>query len=124
MIWILVALGGAIGSVARHGLNHVVHQRALSTTFPIGIFIVNVAGCVAMGVVAGMLTSGRWHWSIEARTFVAVGLLGGFTTFSSFSLDTIALVQNGHLAQAAWNVVGQVTLGLAAVWLGLKLASV
>ena len=123
MVWLLVGLGGAIGSMARHGVNHLIHQRALSSTFPLGVFVVNVSGCVVMGIVAGMLTSGRWHWSNEARTFVAVGLLGGYTTFSSFSLDTIALVQNGHLLQAAVNAVGQVTLGLLAVWLGLRLAS-
>lgn len=123
MIWFLIGLGGAIGSVARHGLNHVIHQRSLSSTFPLGVFVVNVSGCVVMGVIAGMLSSGRWHWSIEARTFVAVGLLGGYTTFSSFSLDTIALVQNGHMLQAVVNVVGQVTLGLLAVWLGLRLAA-
>ena len=123
MIWVLVGLGGAIGSMARHGVNHVIHQRALGSTFPLGVFVVNISGCVVMGIVAGMLSTGRWHWSIEARTFVAVGLLGGYTTFSSFSLDTIALVQNGHMLQAAVNVVGQVTLGLLAVWLGLQLAA-
>jgi CrcB protein len=123
MTWLLIGAGGALGSIARHGLNHLVHQRNFSATFPAGIFLVNVGGSVLIGVVAGLLASGRWHWSYEARTFVIVGLLGGFTTFSSFSLDTFALVRDGHAAQAFWNVVGQVGLSLSGVWLGYRLTS-
>ena len=121
MTWLLVGLGGALGSMARHLLNHVVHQRNLSSTFPLGIFLINVSGSVVIGVVAGVLASGRWQWGSPARTFVIVGLLGGFTTFSSFSLDTLALVRDGHAVQAFWNVVGQVGLSLAGVWIGYRL---
>jgi len=120
--WLLIGAGGALGAIARHALNHVVHQRALLSTFPIGILIVNVLGSVAIGVLAGMLASGRLHLGYPGRTFVIVGLLGGFTTFSSFSFDTLALVHNGHLLQAFWNVVGQVGLSLLGVWAGFRLA--
>jgi CrcB protein len=120
MIWVLIGIGGALGSLARHAVNHVVHQRALASTFPLGVFLINVAGSAAIGVLAGLISSGRLHLSYEARTFLIVGLLGGFTTFSSFSLDTLALVRDGHHAQAAANVAGQVGLSLLGVWLGFR----
>jgi CrcB protein len=122
MTWLLVGLGGALGSIARHGLNHLIHQRNLTATFPIGIFIINVLGSVVIGAVAGSLASGRISLSFEARTFVIVGLLGGFTTFSSFSLDTLALIKDGHIESAIWNIMGQVGLSLIGVWAGYRLA--
>ena len=122
-IWLLIGAGGALGAMARHALNHVVHQRALAATFPLGILLVNVSGSLAIGVIAGLLASGRLHWTHPMRTFVIVGLLGGFTTFSSFSLDTLALVRDGHMGQACWNVAGQVGLGLLAVWAGYRAGS-
>lgn len=123
MVWLLVGLGGALGSLARHGLNHVIHQRQLSNTFPLGIFAINVLGSAIIGIVGGLIVSGRWSLSLESRTFVMVGLLGGFTTFSSFSFDTMALVRDGHVGQAVWNVGGQVGLSLIGVWAGYRLAS-
>ncbi len=119
--WILVGAGGALGAMARHGLNHVVHQRSLASVFPLGIFLINVLGSIAIGLVAGLMASGRLHWAYPARTFVVVGILGGFTTFSSFSLDTLALARDGHVAMALWNVAGQVGLSLVGVWAGFRL---
>ena len=124
MVWLLVGLGGALGSMARHGLNHLIHQRNLSSTFPLGIFAINVVGSVAIGIAGGLIVSGRWSLSLEGRTFVIVGLLGGFTTFSSFSFDTLALVREGHMGQAIWNVAGQVGLSLIGVWAGYRIASI
>ena len=123
MIWLAIAAGGALGAVARHGVNHVVHQRALSATFPAGIFLINVLGSFAIGVIAGLLAANRISLSGSARAFVIAGVLGGFTTFSSFSLDTLTLMRAGHYGQAFWNVSGQVVLSLAGVWAGFKLAS-
>ena len=123
MIWLAIAAGGAIGATARHALNHVVHQRALASTFPAGIFIINVLGSFAIGLFAGLVASNRIEVSHGMRAFVMVGVLGGFTTFSSFSLDTIALVRAGHHGQALWNVAGQVGLSLAGAWAGLALAT-
>jgi CrcB protein len=122
MVWILIGLGGALGALARHALNHFIHQRTLLSTFPLGIFVANVLGSVAIGVLAGLLSSHRVQLGYEARTFVIVGLLGGFTTFSSFSLDTVALMHNGHHAQAFWNVAGQVGLSLLGAWAGYRLS--
>jgi CrcB protein len=76
-----------------------------------------------IGAVAGFIASGRLSASLEARTFVIVGLLGGFTTFSSFSLDTLYLLRAGHMGQAALNVIGQVGLSLIGVWAGYRLVS-
>ena len=118
MTWFLVGAGGALGAMARHGFNHLVHQRVPTGEFPLGIFLVNVSGSIVIGALAGLLASGRLAWGFEMRTFVIVGMLGGFTTFSSFSLDTLTLIRAGHQAQAFWNVFGQVALSLAGVALG------
>ena len=120
MIWILVGVGGALGSMARHGVNHLIQSRL--SAFPFGIFTINVVGSVAIGVVAGLVASGRWSASVEARTFLVVGVLGGFTTFSSFSLDTLTLIRGGHLGYAMWNVVGQVVFSLLGVASGYQVA--
>ena len=123
MIYVLIGLGGALGSMARHGLNHLIHQRQLSSTFPLGIFAINVLGSFLIGLLAGAVASGRWSLSFEGRTFLVVGVLGGFTTFSSFSLDTLALMREGQMAQALTNAIGQVVLSLVGVWAGYRLTS-
>ena len=119
-VWLAVAFGSGLGGVLRHGLNHIIHQRALASTFPIGIFTINILGSIVIGLLAGALASGRLHLSYEARTFLIVGVLGGFTTFSSFSLDTLALFRDGHSGQAVLNVLGQVGLSLIGVWAGFR----
>jgi len=123
MTWLWVGLGGALGSLARHGLNQAIQARQLSGTFPLGIFTINVIGSVLVGTAAGLMMSGRWPLPAESRAFVIVGLLGGFTTFSSFSLDTLTLIRDGHVGHAIWNVSGQVVLSLLGAWLGYRLAS-
>ena len=122
MHWLVIGAGGALGAMARHGLNHVIHQRQIAGTFPTGILLINVLGSVAIGAIAGLLASNRIAMSSPMRMFVIVGFLGGFTTFSSFSLDTLALVRGGHLSQAILNVVGQVVLSLVGVWIGFRAA--
>ena len=121
MSWMLVAAGGAIGAVARHGLNSLIHQRIVTSRFPIGIFVVNVAGSFAIGLLGGLLASERLSWGQGARTFAIVGVLGGFTTFSSFSFDTLTLARDGLTSYAIWNAIGQVALSLIAVWAGFLL---
>jgi CrcB protein len=107
--------------MARHGLNSLVHRRLLSTVFPHGIFVVNILGSALIGVIAGIIASERLHVSPEWRTFIVVGILGGFTTFSSFSLDTLTLFRSGHIGLGLWNVVGQVGLSLLATAIGFRL---
>src|SRR5688572_15650746 len=101
--WLIIGFGGAIGAMARHALNSFISQQAFARSFPLGIFIVNVVGSLLIGLLAGLAASGRIAISEPTRMFLAVGVLGGFTTFSSFSLDTLALVQEKRYLAAAWN---------------------
>jgi fluoride exporter len=120
MKWIAVMVGGALGSAARHFVNlEVAHRLERST--PYATLIVNVVGCVVIGVLAGRTVSGRLQLTPAMRTFLFVGILGGFTTFSTFGLDTFTLGHGGDHAAAIWNVIGQVGLGLGGVWLGYYL---
>ena len=118
MTWIAVALGGAIGSVARHAVNHLIHERWLTTRFPVATVVVNLAGCFVIGLLAGLLASERIAVRPYGREFVFVGLLGGFTTFSTFGLDTLVLSRAHAPGQAALSVALQVVGGLVAVWIG------
>lgn len=115
--WLAVGLGGALGSLARHGVNMLVSHR-LGQAVPYATLAVNLAGCAAIGLLAGMVAGGRLAMTPEVRTFVFVGILGGFTTFSSFGLDTFVLAREGRHLAAALNVAGQVGLGLGAVAAG------
>ena len=115
---LLVALGGAVGSVARYQLSGLVMQQAPGWRFPLGTFVVNVLGCLAAGVLAG-LAEKQGLLSDEARVFLFAGLLGGFTTFSAFGLETMQLLRRGDTAIAMANVVLSVLVGLVALWLGL-----
>jgi CrcB protein len=119
---LLVALGGAVGSVARYKLSGLVLQHTLDWRFPAGTFVVNVVGCLAAGLLAG-LAEKHELLSAEARLLLFTGVLGGFTTFSAFGLETMHLLKRGDLAIAGANVALSVVAGLAALWLGLGLAS-
>jgi CrcB protein len=121
MTWIAVALGGALGSMARHWVNLEIAHR-LERPVPWATFLVNVIGCCVIGALAGCVAGGRLHLTPTMRTFVFVGVLGGFTTFSTFGLDTFTLGHGGEHSAAMWNIVGQVGLGIGGVWLGYNLA--
>lgn len=123
MAWVAIAVGGALGSMARHGVNVLVHGRWPTMRFPLATAIVNVAGCLVIGLLAGLIMSGRITPRLYWREFVFVGILGGFTTFSTFGLDTVTLARTHSMAPAIWNVLGQVALGLLAVQLGILLSS-
>lgn len=112
-----VAVGGAVGSLARHGMN-LVFAHTFGRPVPYATAAVNLLGSAAIGVLAGLLASGRLTMTPNMRTFVFVGLLGGFTTFSSFMLDTLTLTHASNHALAISNVVGQVGMGLVAVYAG------
>ena len=123
MVWVAIAMGGALGSMARHGVNVVVHHRWPLMKFPLATAIVNVAGCLIIGLLAGLIISERISPRLYWREFVFVGVLGGFTTFSTFGLDTLTLVRSQAIGPAIGNVIGQVVFGLLAVQAGIFLAS-
>lgn len=121
-----VALGGSLGSVARYLLQGAVQRRAgaahgWAAVFPWGTLAVNLLGCLGIGFLA-VLFEERLAVAPETRTFVLIGLLGGFTTFSSFSFETWALLRDGNTLLALVNAAGSVTVGLVAVIAGAMLA--
>lgn len=117
VLW--VALGGALGSAARHGVN-VWSGRVLGAAFPWHTVIVNVMGCFAMGLIVGLMAL-KLNVSTEARAFLTTGILGGFTTFSAFSLDFALLVERKSYGAAGAYAAGSVLLSLVAVFAGLHL---
>lgn len=119
---LLVGLGGFIGSIARYQLGGFIVQMTVQGRFPFATFTVNLSGCLVVGLLAGIAE--RYEViGADTRLFLFTGLLGGFTTFSAFGLEAMDLIRRGDLGIAALYVGGSVTLGLIAVWLGLKLVS-
>jgi CrcB protein len=106
-----IAVGGALGSVARYLLSTFV-LRVSGTLFPLGTFVVNVIGCLVFA------TTQRAAISPTTRLFLLTGVLGGFTTFSSYAFESFLLVRDGQMAWAAINIAGQVIAGLAGMWVG------
>jgi CrcB protein len=118
MNYIWVAIGGALGSVARYACA-ALGLRLFGPAFPWGTLFVNASGSLAIGVLAALLTTdGKPLITDGARAFLMVGVLGGFTTFSSFSLETLSLARAGAWSAAGANVIGSVAVCLVAVWLG------
>lgn len=120
-IWITylaIALGSAFGGVARYALSSMIARR-IGEIFPWGTLIVNVSGCLVIGFFAALTgPGGRIMAPPEVRAFVMIGVCGGYTTFSSFSLQTLSLVQNGDLLRGGANIGLSVVACMIAVWLG------
>jgi fluoride exporter len=116
--FILIALGGAIGSVGRYYASRLIMLLS-GGVFPFGTMFVNVSGAIVIGFLAALSApEGRVFVSPQARLFLMTGICGGYTTFSTFSLETVALIGDGQWIAASLNAVGSVLLCLAAVWLG------
>ena len=118
----LIGLAGLVGTLGRYALSGVI-ARHFGETFPTGTLLVNVAGCFLAGFLFYLLQE-RFLVSQTTRTVVMIGLLGGFTTFSSFGLQTFTLLKDGEFWFAAMNIVGSNLLGLLMVWAGYTLARV
>ncbi len=118
---ILVLLGGAIGTGCRYGLSLLVYSFVERPTFPYAHLIINVSGSFLIGFLAELFET-RLLVSPDVRVAILTGVLGGYTTFSSFSFETYALMRDGEMWRAALNVSASVLLGLLAVWLGMRLA--
>ena len=115
---LLVGAGGFVGSICRYGMSRGV-QRALGTAaFPYGTFAVNIVGAFAIGLLLGAIDTPKSGFPNNARTFLAIGLLGGFTTFSAFGYETFLLFRESRNTAALLNITLQPALALAAVWLG------
>ena len=121
---LMVALGGGLGAMARYGLSGALQKIALQRfgrVLPLGTFAVNALGCLVIGGLMVLVHEKRM--SEAARVVWITGFLGAFTTFSAFGYETLELLQERELRQAAFNVLANVIVGLAAVWIGQLLAS-
>lgn len=116
---LLVGLGGFAGAVARYLLGGWVLHHTLSAKFPWSTFAVNVLGCLVIGVLSGLAERVEW-FTPPVRLLLLTGLLGGFTTFSAFGLETVHLLRRGEPWVAAAYALGSVVVCILAVWVGLK----
>jgi CrcB protein len=114
---LLVGIGGALGSIARYLTSGWVQAVTKSIDFPFGTLAVNLLGCFVIGFLA-QLAEARGAFTSESRVFIFIGVLGGFTTFSSFGNETLNLARAGEIWNALANLGANVVIGLLAVWLG------
>lgn len=119
--FLLVGAGGFIGSVLRYWLSGYIQQLAKNTIFPFGTLLVNFLGCLLIGFLS-QLAEEYGIFTVETRLLVFVGILGGFTTFSTFSNETMNLLRDGQNLLAFGNITGHFVLGLGAVWVGRSIA--
>lgn len=113
----LVGAGGFIGSILRYLLSGYAQQWTKSVGFPYGTFVVNTLGCLAIGFLSHLVEA-RGVITGESRAFIFMGILGGFTTFSTFGNETMNLWRDGQILLAVINIAGHIVLGLGAVWVG------
>ena len=118
---LLVGVGGFLGSVLRYGVGGLIGRLKAGWTFPLETLLINVAGCLVLGFLAG-LSESRGVLSGSTRAFLFIGLLGGFTTFSTFGYETFQLMRDGQWQAATLSTVLQVVLGIGGVWGGTTLA--
>ncbi|MBC8000182.1 MAG: fluoride efflux transporter CrcB [Leptolyngbya sp.] len=121
MGYLYIFLGAGLGGVLRFALSSLVTVAVNGTAFPLGTFVVNMVGCLTIGYL-GKLAETQSFLQGDGRLFIFVGLLGGFTTFSSYGIETFQLIRDGEIVSAIVNAVGQVVLGLTLVWLGFLAA--
>jgi CrcB protein len=117
---LLVGIGGALGSIARY-LSGVAVGRVWPSSFPLATMLINITGSLIMGLFIGWLARTTPAWQADARLFFAIGVLGGFTTLSSFSLDIVVLLERGEVAQAAVYVTVSIAVSIVALFVGLWL---
>lgn len=119
---ILIGLAGFIGTLGRYWLSGLVARR-YGETFPMGTLVVNLVGCFLVGLLFYLLQE-RFLVNQTVRTVILIGFLGGFTTFSSFGLQTFTLLQDGEFGLAVLNILGANLIGLVLVWAGYTLARI
>jgi fluoride exporter len=114
-----IAVAGALGALARWGLDGWISRRA-TTSFPWGTFVINVSGSFLLGLLFVAMTE-RFRSDLWLRSALTIGFLGAYTTFSTFSLETYRLAEDGHYRLALVNALGSLAAGLAAVYAGVRL---
>ncbi len=119
----IIGAGGFTGAVLRFLISSWVQARSGSVIFPFGTLSVNMLGCFIIGLLSWLVET-RSLFTTETRSFVLIGLLGAFTTFSTFGLETLNLIRDSRMDLAAMNAVGQVVVGIGLVWLGRVVAAV
>ena len=119
----IVGAGGFIGSALRFAVSGWVQRLAPASVMPYGTLVVNVLGCLALGLLGG-IAEHRQMLEPAQRLFLMVGILGGFTTFSTFAFESVALMQDAELAKAVLNTLAQIVLGFGAAFAGYVLARV
>ena len=119
--YLFTALGGAIGATLRYGIGRWAQDFLGQPGFPYGTLLINVSGCMVFGFIMGLLDEG-YAITPEQRTFLLVGILGGYTTFSTFGFETYAFLRDGQVLPALLNVGLQVVIGIIGVWVGLMAA--
>ena len=117
---LLAGLGGFVGTLCRYLLNIIIYEWLKYPTFPFATLLINVSGCFIIGLLSGLAET-RLAFSPEWRVFIFIGILGGFTTFSTFGYETFNLVRDGQFFLGTLNIFLQVFLGLLAVWIGYGL---
>lgn len=118
---VLIGIGGFLGSIARYWASGAAQRLAGRPDFPYGTLAVNIIGCFLIGFLASLATT-RQLFTPETRLFLFVGLLGGFTTFSTFSYEVFSFAHDGQFLSAMWNLCLHLVTGLGAVWLGHELS--
>jgi fluoride exporter len=116
MKYVIVGLGGALGSVLRFWLGAYVGDR-LGSRFPYGTLVINITGCFLAGMIVTVMAE-KTHWDPSWRYLIPIGFIGGYTTFSAFAYETFHLAQNGQMTTAMLNVALSVVVGFAGVWAG------
>jgi len=119
---LLVGSGGFVGAICRYALGGLIQRNWTILLLPSGTLVVNLLGCLLIGLVVGLIDS-RGMFGPGARLFLLAGLLGGFTTFSTFGYDTLTLIRNADILRASMYVLIHVVAGVALVWAGYSLAS-
>ena len=115
LLW--VGVGGFLGSVGRFVISGFINRLSPALAFPIGTLAVNILGCFLIGLLHGLAES-RNILGTDTRIFLFIGVLGGFTTYSTFGFESLALLKDGAMLKASANIIIHVFVGLAAVWLG------
>ena len=120
---LMIGLGGFVGALLRYGVSGMVQSWSRSAAFPYGTLAVNVIGCLVIGIL-GQLAESRGMFGVRTRAFIFIGMLGAFTTFSTFGNETLNLATDGSHWPAVANVAANIIFCLAAVWLGRNAAAV